>query len=192
MKISSPSLAITSVLAIFAICAGPANADNFQITITPTSAMLDTGDPYPLIPGSGSFSTNGVCSICTTSTPGEIQAFHIEFNSGNTFDLSDPFTGGLFSYDVTTHALNAHLSNFGLEVFIALPDATFTMDFDGVVFEKGTYAVSEVPEPGSVLLLSAILIAVVLQNRDRQKAHAVRPHAGHRAGGEPLSREACV
>ncbi len=162
---------IPGILATLAICAVPANADNFEITINPVSAMTNLGDPSPLIPGSGSFSTDGICSVCTSSSPGEIQAYQIDFAGFDLFDLTDPFTLGAFTYNVTTHALTADLTNFGSEVFRAFPDGTFSMDFDGVVFENGTYSVAELPEPRSIFLLSAILIAVGVLFRDR---HSVR------------------
>jgi hypothetical protein len=181
-----------------------AHADVFLIEFTPVTDYFLQSEETLLAPNhftsqlTGSFTTDGVCTICAISqTDGSavvsngILGALIMNGPGLELDLNNP---QLFSSEMTGEAkFNRSTGAFSIsghnvgDGYGASTDGTtgsYRADFTGTVIETGTFSISAapVPEPASGRLLLTILIVAIAALKRRpdlhSPAHGIRSKSG--------------
>ena len=165
---------------LFSLLAGSANADEFAITFTATSTIIESsGTPRNPLGFVGTFTTDGNCTICTisqsfdgTETAGGLLSVDIKDGGGSedfglgsgTYQIIGSFfvnfnpMDGSASYDRTTNTFGAEIANFSSE-FINL-GGSYGANMGGDVIETGTISIASVPEPQGTLLQATVLAGV--------------------------------
>lgn len=131
---------------------GTARADLWQITFS--------GD----LTGTGSFTTNGACSVCSSISwlGGGIETFTASLGSGShtsAFDISE----GVVTFTRSTDSLNLTGLMNGNGDLLAIIGSNWYLT-QGSILSSGGYSVSDLPstpEPASALMLSMLMLGIV-------------------------------
>jgi hypothetical protein len=150
------------VLSLISLVPFLAHADVFYISFT--------GD----LTGTGSFTTDGTCQVC--SFPGSLLTATVSLgaNTGSSaFDTVDDSVA--LNFDRTLNFFDPSIwtnSETGQNLYF-LPDRDWELGTNPQNFVHGKYSVSSVPEPGSVSLFLTVIATVTLVGRKRR----IRPGA---------------
>jgi hypothetical protein len=138
-----------------------ARADSFSVTFTQTSF------PLPAVSGTGTFTTDGVCIICT---PGSgLLTFTATFMIGppfpatDVFDITDEGGANLNTFynrtlnEITYAAFNSE--SLGDSLSVQTNGIWFLTESESTTPQTGTYAIIPTPEPDSTtLFLAGVLL----------------------------------
>jgi hypothetical protein len=160
-------IGLIALVLFLGLSAFTARADSFSLTFT------DTGFPLPTVSGTGTFTTDGVCVICT---PGSgLLTFTASFAIGPPFGFTDVF-------DITDDPLSTLFTTYNRTLNQLYYTADNSEDLDNIILETngtwaltlvkipqtGTYTISAAatPEPDStILFLAGFLLLGVLHRR---------------------------
>jgi hypothetical protein len=150
------------LVALCALASAPLRADMFHITLT--------GSPS----GSGTFSTDGTCALCTPGSGLLSLTVNIGPNSGtDAFDISDDALGTLTLYQRSANTLAYQGTNSETNDFLDMELNIWFLTRAGSMIGSGTYSVTTavVPEPSYLFPLIPMVALVGLRLR---RQHRVR------------------
>jgi hypothetical protein len=159
------------VLPLVALCAfssAPLRADIFNITLT---GLTPSGDE---LDGSGTFTTDGICTTCTPGAGLLSLTIDIGRDSGmDAFDISDDnVTPGSTEYIRPLNLFNYFAHNSETGDILSMQDSTWALiEAPNVTVGTGTYSVALAPEPNSLFLLMPVVALLGL--RWRHQRHRV-------------------
>ena len=137
------------LVTLCALSSVPLRADTLNITFSGS------------LSGSGTFSTDGTCTLCVPSAGLLSLAINIGPDSGtDAFDLSDDGLGPLTLYQRSTNTLAYQGTNSETNDFLDMELNIWSLSQAGSTIGSGTYSVmpaAAVPEPSSLFLLTAIV-----------------------------------
>jgi hypothetical protein len=148
------------LVALWALASAPLRADMFHITLTGSQS------------GSGIFSTNATCTLCTPGSGLLSLTVNIGANSGtDAFDISDDALGTLTLYQRPTNTLAYQGTNSETNDFLDMELNIWSLTRAGTMIGSGTYSVTaaSVPEPSCLfpLIPMAALVGLRLRRQHR-------------------------
>ena len=149
---------VLPLLALCALSSAPLRADLLNITLS--------GNPGSLS-GNGTFSTDGICSVCFAGLGLLDLTINIGPDSGmNAFDISDDSLA-IAAYDRPLNALVYSGTNSETGDILSMFGGTWGL-LRGTLVDSGTYFVTPTPEPRSLFLLMSIVALVGLRWRHQR------------------------
>ena len=151
------------LVALCALASAPLRADMFHITLTG-----NPGSPS----GSGTFSTDGTCTLCTPGSGLLSLTVNIGPNSGtDAFDISDDALGTFKVYQRPFNNLAYQGTNSETNDILDMELNIWFLTRAGSMTGLGTYSVTAVPEPRYLFPLIPMVALVGLRLR---RQHRVR------------------
>jgi hypothetical protein len=154
------------LVALCVLASAPLRADMFDIRLTG-----NPGSPS----GSGTFSTDGTCTLCTPGSGLLSLTVNIGPNSGmDAFDISDDALGTLTLYQRPANTLAYQGTNSETNDFLDMELNIWFLSRAGSMIGLGTYSVTPVaavPEPSYLFPLMPMVALVGLRLR---RQHRVR------------------
>jgi hypothetical protein len=152
------------LVALCALASAPLRADIFDITLTG-----NPGSPS----GSGTFSTDGTCTLCTPGSGLLSLTVNIGPNSGtDAFDISDDALGTLTLYQRSANTLAYQGTNSETNDFLDMELNIWFLTRAGSMIGSGTYSVTPaavVPEPSYLFPLIPMVALVSLRLRHQHR-----------------------
>ena len=152
------------LVALCALASAPLRADIFDITLTG-----NPGSPS----GSGTFSTDGTCTLCTPGSGLLSLTVNIVPNSGtDAFDISDDALGTLTLYQRSANTLAYQGTNSETNDFLDMELNIWFLTRAGSMIASGTYSVTPaavVPEPSYLFPLIPMVALVSLRLRHQHR-----------------------
>ena len=152
------------LVALCALASAPLRADIFDITLTG-----NPGSPS----GSGTFSTDGTCTLCTPGSGLLSLTVNIGPNSGtDAFDISDDALGTLTLYQRSANTLAYQGTNSETNDFLDMELNIWFLTRAGSMTASGTYSVTPaavVPEPSYLFPLIPMVALVSLRLRHQHR-----------------------
>ena len=119
--------------------------------------------------GSGAFTTDGTCQMCLPGAGFLSLTINLGPDSGtDAFDISDDALGPLTLYQRPTNTLAYQGTNSETNDFLDMELNIWFLTRAGSTIGSGTYSVTPVPEPSSLLLITVVAL-VCLPWRHRQR-----------------------
>ena len=120
--------------------------------------------------GSGTFTTDGTCSLCTAGDGLLTLTINIGPDSGtDAFDISDDGLGALTLYQPPANTLAYQGTNSETNDFLDMELNIWFLTQAGTTIGSGTYSVTPVPEPNYLFLLMPIVALVGLRWRHQRR-----------------------
>src|SRR6516162_9508609 len=149
------------LVALCALASAPLRADMFHITLTGSQS------------GSGAFSTDGTCTLCTPGSGLLSLTVNIGPNSGtDAFDISDDSLGNLTLYQRSTNTLAYQGTSSETNNFLDMELNIWFLTRAGSMIASGTYSVTPaavVPEPSYLFPLIPMVALVSLRLRHQHR-----------------------
>ena len=153
------------LVALCALSSVPLRADMFDFKLI--------GNPGSPLSGSGTFSTDGTCSLCKPSAGLLSLTINIGPDSGtDAFDLSDDSLGTLTLYQRATNTLSYQGTSSETNDVLDMELFIWTLRQAGSQIGFGTYSVTPaaVPEPSSLLLVTVVALVGLRWRQQRHRA----------------------
>ena len=149
------------LVALCALASAPLRADMFHITLTGSQS------------GSGAFSTDGTCTLCTPGSGLLSLTVNIVPNSGtDAFDISDDALGTLTLYQRSANTLAYQGTNSETNDFLDMELNIWFLTRAGSMIGSGAYSVrpaAVVPEPSYLFPLIPMVALVGLRLRHQHR-----------------------